>query len=398
MWQKIKNVYHLGMAIIANLVYNFPSKKLITIGVTGTDGKTTTVALVYHILKEAGFNSSMISTVGAIINNRKFDVGFHVTTPSPFALQKFLSKALVKKNNEKLYMVLETTSHSLDQHRTFGVNYDIGILTNVTHEHLDYHKTYENYVRAKTKLLQRSKVAIVNIDHKQSYEIIKELLRDYKGKIVTYGRSKNADINPIKFPFKTKMIGDFSVYNCLAAIAAVKSLGVKDSIIRKAILSFKPPIGREEIVYKKRFSVMIDFAHTPNAFRNILTAVRPKVKGRIIHVFGAAGLRDQTKRPIMGKTSSKYVNVIFLTSEDPRTELVAEINAKIKSGITNKKVKIFEISDRKEAIREAIKIAKKDDLVLITGKSHEKSMNYGHGETPWDEFEVVKEALRLKHE
>lgn len=386
------------MAILANLRYNFPSKKLTVIGVTGTDGKTTTVALIYHILKTAGFNSSMISTVGAIVNNRQYDVGFHVTTPSPFALQGFLNKALNKKSNEKLYMVLETTSHSLDQYRTFGVDYDIGVLTNVTHEHLDYHKTYENYVKAKTKLLQKSKVAVVNIDHLESYKIVKKILANYTGRIVTYGRDKNANINPISFPFKTDMIGDFNIYNCLAAIAVVKSLGVNDLVIRKAILSFKPPIGREEIVYDKKFSVMIDFAHTPNAFENILKAVRPQVKGRIIHVFGAAGLRDGTKRPAMGRNSSKYSEVIILTSEDPRTESVSEINAKIKSGIINKKVKVFEIADRKEAIKEAIKMARQDDLVLVTGKSHERSMNYGHGETPWDEFRAIKEGLRLKHE
>lgn len=397
MWQRIKNIYHLGMAILANIRYNFPSKKLIIVGVTGTDGKTTTVSLVYHILKEAGLNSSMISTVGAIINNKSYDVGFHVTTPSPFALQSFLNKALTKEK-EKLYMVLETTSHSLDQHRTFGVNYDIGILTNVTHEHLDYHKTYENYVKAKTKLLQRSKVAVVNIDHKESYEIIKRLLKNYPGKIITYGKNKTADVNPIKFPFKTTMIGDFSIYNCLAAIAAAKELGIKDTIIKKAVLKFKPPIGREQVVYNNKFSVMIDFAHTPNAFENILSAVRPQVKGRLIHVFGSAGLRDKTKRPIMGRTSSKYSDIIVLTSEDPRTEQISEINNKIKSGIKNKKIKILEITDRREAIKQAIKIAQKDDLVLVTGKSHEKSMNYGHGEVPWDEFETVKEALKFVHE
>jgi UDP-N-acetylmuramoyl-L-alanyl-D-glutamate--2,6-diaminopimelate ligase len=397
MWQKIKNIYHLQMAVLANLRYNFPSKKLTVIGVTGTDGKTTTVALVYHILKEAGLNSSMISTVGAIINNKEYDVGFHVTTPSPFALQRFLSKALIKRNGEKLYMVLETTSHSLDQHRTFGINYDIGILTNITHEHLDYHKTYENYVKAKIKLLQKSKVAVINIDHKDSYEIVKKLLSNYKGKIITYGKNKNADVNPIKFPFKTNMIGDFSIYNCLAAIAAVKYLGVKDSSIRKAILSFKTPMGREEIVYKNKFSVMIDFAHTPNAFVNILSAVKPQIKGRIIHVFGAAGLRDGSKRPVMGKNSSQYSDVIILTSEDPRTESVNQINQEIKSGI-NKKLQIIEIPDRKEAIAEAIKMAREDDLVLVTGKSHEKSMNYGHGEKPWDEYGAIKEALEIKHE
>jgi UDP-N-acetylmuramoyl-L-alanyl-D-glutamate--2,6-diaminopimelate ligase len=212
--------------------------------------------------------------------------------------------------------------------------------------------------------------------------------------LLTYGMGKDADVNPINFPFETNLFGDFNKYNVLAAVSACKALGINDDEIRKAIKSFVPPRGREDTVYDKDFKVMIDFAHTPNAFKQILRTVRGSVRGRIIHVFGSAGLRDVTKRPIMGKNSSQYADVIILTSEDPRTESVEQINAQIKSGIINKRTKVFQISDRKEAIKKAIKMAKKGDFVVITGKSHEKSMNYGHGEAAWDEYEVVKDALK----
>src|SRR3989344_4592910 len=157
MWQRIKNIYHLFNAFLANVWFGFPSRHLTVIGVTGTDGKTTTTSLIYHILHESGYNTSMISSVGAIIGGKKYDVGFHVTTPSPWALQKFIRKTIDVGSK---YLVLETTSHALDQHRVFGINYDVGVLTNVTHEHLDYHKTYENYARTKAKLLKMAKKAI----------------------------------------------------------------------------------------------------------------------------------------------------------------------------------------------------------------------------------------------
>ena len=157
MWQKIKNVYHLGIAFIANIWFRFPSRKIVVIGVTGTDGKTTTTSLIYHILHYAGYNASMVSSVGAIIGGKNYDTGFHVTTPSPFAIQRFIKKAVEVGSK---YLVLETTSHALDQFRVFGVKFDVGVLTNVTHEHLDYHKTYQNYVKAKAKLLNMSRVAI----------------------------------------------------------------------------------------------------------------------------------------------------------------------------------------------------------------------------------------------
>ena len=419
MWQRIKNIYHLGIAFIANMWYGFPSRKLRVIGVTGTDGKTTTTSLIYHILNAEGFNASMVTSVGAVIGGKNYDVGFHVTTPSSFAIQKFLKKETemlkqdgyqtvtrqVQHDNEERFLVLETTSHALDQYRVFGIDFEVGVLTNVTHEHLDYHKTYENYVKTKAKLLKMSKIAIVNRDD-ESYGMIKDkgLITKNKIKLITYGMGANADVNPGNFPFKTNLIGDFNKYNILAAISSCKALGVPPDAIRKGIESFVPPKGREDIVYpsagsgRADFTVMIDFAHTPNAFDQILSAIRPSIKGKLIHVFGSAGQRDASKRPLMGKASSKYADIIILTSEDPRSESVDQINKDIESGIKNQESKVIKIPDREEAIETAIKMAKNGDFVIMTGKSHEKSMNYGHGEVSWDEYEVVNKILKIKNQ
>ena len=399
MWQRIKNLYHLGIAIIANAWFKFPSKKLTVIGVTGTDGKTTSTSLIYYILYSAGFNVSMISSVGAIIGGKNYDVGFHVTTPSSFAIQRFIKKAV---DSGSKFLVLETTSHALDQYRVFGIKFDVGVLTNVTHEHLDYHKTYENYAKAKAKLLKMSRIAVVNKDDK-SFPLLNSKFKIQNFKIRTYGMSSGSDINPKTFPFKSNLIGEFNKYNILAAVAACKTLGIEDNQIRRGIESFEPPKGREDIVYEKDFTVMIDFAHTPNAIDQILKSVRTFAKGKIIHVFGSAGARDTTKRPLMGEMSSKYADIIILTAEDPRKESVEKINHDIESGIKNNELRIknrtlIKIEDRRKAIESAIKIARKGDLVLITGKSHEKSMNYGQGEEPWDEYGVVRDALRLRSE
>ncbi|MDP2586095.1 MAG: UDP-N-acetylmuramyl-tripeptide synthetase [Candidatus Levybacteria bacterium] len=389
MWQRIKNFYHLGIAIVSNIWFKFPSKKLTVIGVTGTDGKTTTTSLIYHILHVAGFNASMVSSVGAIISGKNFNIGFHVTTPSSFAVQGFIKKAV---DSGSKFLVLETTSHALDQYRVFGIKYEVGVLTNITHEHLDYHKTYENYAKVKVKLLEVSKIAITNRDD-ESFRLINSKFEIRNSKLVTFGMGKDADVNPKNFPFETDLIGEFNKYNVLAAIAACKALGIKDEAIRKGIKSFMAPRGRAEIVCKKDFTVMIDFAHTPNSIDQILKSVRTSVKGKIIHVFGSAGARDIIKRPLMGEMSSKYADVIILTAEDPRKESVEKIMTQIESGINNK-TKVLKISDRRKAIESAIKMAQKGDLVLLTGKSHEKSMNYGQGEVAWDEYKAVKDVLR----
>ncbi|MFH1186690.1 MAG: UDP-N-acetylmuramoyl-L-alanyl-D-glutamate--2,6-diaminopimelate ligase [Candidatus Levyibacteriota bacterium] len=403
MFQNLKNIYHLLTSLIANLLLRFPSRGIRVIGVTGTDGKTTTSSIIYHILNETGMNPSMISSVGAFIGGKKYDVGSHVTTPTPSNLPRFIKKV---KNEKSEFLILEVTSHALDQNRAWGVNFEIGVLTNVTNEHLDYHKTYENYAKAKFKLLKNAKTAILNKDD-LSFKYAKAL----KNKIITYGIKNKADIMPENLSFEIKIQGDFNKYNTLAAISACRELGLADMQIKKGLNSFKLPIGRMEEIYKGNFSIMIDFAHTANSFKQLLSSVRNDTKGRIIHVFGAAGKRDFAKRPEMGKNSSEYSDIIILTAEDPRGENVEKINSEIEMGIDKKfkyqdyrnyednmknKNIFFKIEDRREAIRFAISIAKKGDLVITTGKSHEKSMNYGKGEVLWDEFAIIREALREK--
>lgn len=394
MWQKIKNIYHLLITAFANMVFLFPSRGMKVIGVTGTDGKTTTVNLIYHILKTAGHKVSMISSINALIDNKAYDTGFHVTTPTAFALQKFLRKARRAKSE---YFVLEITSHAIDQNRIFGIEFEVGVLTNITNEHLDYHKTYDNYLKTKAKLLKNSKIAVVNSDD-SSYTLLSDAKAEkLPQNWITYGLSESSDYNPNTFDIKkSNLVGDFNNYNALAAVSACMALGIKDEIIKKAIKSFSLPIGRVDLVYKKDFSVMVDFAHTANAFENLLSSLKPLIKGRIIHVFGSAGERDALKRPFLGEISSQYCDILVLTAEDPRSEDVNKIIAEIEVGIKREQAEVIRIPDRKEAIEAAIQMAKKDDLVLITGKAQEESMTVDKKELPWDEFAVVDGALNKR--
>lgn len=410
MWQKVKNLYHLVQAQTALTVNLFPSQGMMIIGVTGTDGKTTTCNILYHVLSEAGYKTALVSSVGAIINGKKSDIGFHVTTPSSFALQHYLN--LARKEGVQ-YVVLEVTSHALDQHRAYGIPFTVGVITNVSKEHLDYHKTYENYVSVKSKLLKQAKIAVVNKDDHSYWQIRKKELKN-KRDIITYGMKKDSDMNPHVFPFTTKLIGQFNKYNSLAAIAALQALRIPEEKIRKGIASFKPLVGRQEVIYNKDFMVINDFAHTPNSFLGILPEAKKLAKRRLIHIFGAAAKRDTYKRPEMGNISSRYADVVIVTSEDPRNEPIEKINSEILAGITDKRFEViqeanlpkdvstlnkdkryvFVIPDRKKAIHFAIQLAQKGDVVLMTGKGHEKSMNYGRGEEPWDESETARQALR----
>jgi len=396
MWQKIKNIYHLLNAILANLFYGFPSRSLIVIGVTGTDGKTTTVSLIHHILVNTGKNSSMISTVGASVEGSLEDIGFHVTTPSSWMIQRLLKRITKVKEKGKQYVVLEVTSHALDQYRIWGIDFEIGVLTNVTNEHLDYHRTYENYLKIKTKLLRASKVAVINKDDK-SYGYINEVLGG--GKTLEYSFSDSADLSIKSLKVNNPALEKFNLYNVLAAALACHKLGIEIKEIEKALESFILPKGRQEVVFEGRFRVMIDFAHTPNSFEKILSSVNVE-GGRIIHVFGCAGKRDAVKRPVMGGISAKYADIIILTAEDPRTEKVEDIISDISSGmeIVDNKPEVFKISDRKDAIATAVKMAQEGDFILITGKGHEKSMNIGGREISWSDEEAVNEALRLRSE
>ncbi len=394
MWQDTKNIYHLVQSFAANMKFGNPSKGLIAIGVTGTDGKTTTASMIYHILREAGFKAALISSVSAIIDDKVYNTGFHVTTPDAWALQSYIKKA--KKANVK-YLIIETTSMGLHQNRVYGIHFDIAVITNIMSDHLDYHKTYQQYVKAKARLFQIAKTAVVNADDK-SFAFLTPYLRN--NKIISYGMKNNAEVNPANFPFKTKLIGEFNKYNSLAAIAVCKELNISSLIISKACLSFTPPSGREEIVYDKDYKVIIDFAHTQGAFQAVLPEVNKIKKRRLIHVFGSAGQRDKYKRPEMGKISSNYADIIILTAEDPRTEPVEEIISQIEKGINPKfdKKNLLKISDRKKAIFKAIELAQKGDIILLTGKGHEASMNCGLGEDSWSEHQAVKEAIKYRNE
>ena len=387
MWQDLKNAYHLLVALCANVYYGFPAKKLTVIGVTGTDGKTTTASLIYHILKENNYPASLISTVSALIHSQSHDTGFHVTNPAPFALQKFISQAVKKEDK---YLVLEVTSHGIDQNRVWGIPFDIAVLTNVSHEHLDYHKTYENYVRTKVKLLNSAKTAVVNIKD-MSYTLVKKYLHNKN--VLEYSAQSKLVSVPKHF------LGEYNVANANAAFLVCQKLGLTTEQIEKSLKTFIFPKGRGEIVYKKEFTVMVDFAHTPHSFEVLLPELKKQTKGRLIHVFGSAAKRDESKRPLMGEVASEYDDMIILTSEDPRSEDPMKIMTEIENGMKKKKgLEILKIADRKNAIERAIILAKRGDYVVTTGKAHETSMNYGHGEESWNEFAIIEKAIEKKYE
>ncbi len=381
MIQKFKNYLHKGVAIGANLTNGFPAHDLYVIGITGTDGKSTTAYYLYQILQKNGKKVALVSTTGAIIDGEREDLGLHVTTPSPFELQRLIKKA---KDSGCHYLVLEVTSHGIDQSRVWGIPFQIGLLTNVTAEHLDYHKTLDNYAKTKVKLLGRATTAIVGDDEN---DYVKKYLKDKD--VTKYGLAKSAQINDTTFNLPSDLTS-FNKKNMLGAIAAARYTGLTDKEIQNVLDELELPKARLDTIQSKPYKIIIDFAHTPAAFDNLLPEVKKDTSGSLIHVFGSAGGRDKAKRKSMGEIASKYDNVIILTTEDPRREDLLTINNQIKSGIENKEV--IEIPDRKAAIYHAIKMAKPGDTVLLTGKGHERSLNVSGVECPWDEYEAVKNA------
>lgn len=383
----VNTFYHLPKAVLAVLYYRYPAKKLIVIGVTGTDGKTTTSTIIYEILRKANKKVALITSVNAKIGGQELSTGLHVTSPDPWELQKLLR--YISDKGFK-YVVLESTSHGLAQHRLFGCNFKIGAVTNITHEHLDYHGTWEKYLKDKARLFKKTKFAVLNKDDRS----FKPLKKYINSKIITYGMKK-ADFTLQNFPFKTKMPGEYNQYNCLAAIAVAKLLKISDADIKKAIAGFKGVIGRMDIVYDKSFKIIIDFAHTPNALKQVLTALKASPCRRIISVFGCAGLRDVQKRPLMGEISCRLADVSIFTAEDPRTEDINKIFEQMESGCKNKK-NLYKEPDRKKAIKLAISMAKKGDIIGIFGKGHEQSMCLGTTEHPWSDHKAVREILKKR--
>ncbi len=383
---------HLPEAYLANLKYGFPSHRMTIVGVTGTDGKTTTVNMIYSILKAAGKKVSMISTINAFIGDKSYDTGFHVTSPHSAQLQKLIKQAKAAGSE---IMILEVTSHALDQFRFWGIKFDIGVITNITQEHLDYHKSLENYLLSKAKLIKDVKVAILNYDD----ENFPRLSKLTTGEIVSFGLNKKADFNLSNFPMKLKVPGDFNLLNGLSAAAVCTKLRIDKSMILQALSQYRGISGRmEEIQNKRDLRIFIDFAHTPNGLTQALKALKEMRKGKIIALIGAEGERDPGKRPLLGQIAAELADYVIVTAVDPRGEL-DKINAEIMAGVEKAGGRlgqnIFVINDRRKAIDFAINsLAKKGDTVGIFGKGHEKSMNLdGKHELPWSDIEAVEKVL-----
>ena len=390
--ERINLFYHLPKAILANLIYGFPTRKLKVIGVTGTDGKTTVTNMIYQILKNAGEKVSMVSTINAEIAGKKHETGFHVTSPDPFLIQKFAKKAV--ENGDK-YFVLEVTSHALDQYRFWGINFEAAVITNITHEHLDYHKTFENYLSTKLKLIKDVRYAIVNNFLAQN--ILKKR-NISKAKIITFGLSEG-DFNQKQIKLKLQISGDYNLENALASLAVAFAVGIDRGLAQKALERFGGLEGRmEEIGNNKGLNIVVDFAHTPNAMEQVLKNLNDQKKGRLITVFGCAGKRDKTKRGMMGEISKRLSDFVVITSEDSRGELT-EINEQIQKGVEKSggvlDRNFFIINDRQEAIAFALEnLARKGDTIVILGKGHEKSINLdGRNELPWSDIEAVNKVL-----
>jgi len=410
-----------SLAWICSAFHDHPGRKLVVIGVTGTDGKTTTCNLIHRILLAAGLKAGMISTVNAVIGKEVLDTGFHVTTPEAPNIQDYLAKMVAAGLT---HVVLETTSHGLYQDRVTGSEMDVAVVTNVTHEHLDYHGSYDAYLKAKGILLEmllktsekrfgNPRTAVLNQDD-QSFKYLSGIK---VGSRITYGSQPEADLrsedirytpNGIEFTARTgksqmeihcQLAGAFNVANCLAAIGATHlALDIPTEAISQGIASLTGIPGRmERIDLGQPFTAIVDFAHTPNALKVALEALRPMTRGRLIAVYGSAGLRDQQKRRMMAETSAYLADVSILTAEDPRTEPLDRILAEMAAGAISKGgvegKSFFRVADRSEAIRQAVRMAQAGDVVVACGKGHEQSMCFGETEYPWDDRTAMRAAL-----
>jgi UDP-N-acetylmuramyl-tripeptide synthetase len=405
--QNLKNIYHLCQAVLANLWYGFPGKKMIIIGITGTNGKTTTTEMVGVILRQANIKTAVASTIDFWIGEEHWINESKFTTPDPWQLQKFLKQALQKGCT---HAVIETGSHALDQHRVWGIAYQVAVITNVTREHLDYHHTMKQYRTAKQKLFTLAKSAVINLDMEQPEEFISAT----KGTVITYS-TKNKEANlfagGIQLDFaKTEFrIGEkkydlhipglFNIENALAAIGVGEFLDIPYQAVQQGLAGIAGVPGRMELVSNdKKIDIIIDYAVTPDAFEKLYASVLPlKIPGtKIIHVFGACGERDTGKRPILGEIAAKAVDIVILTNEDPYFEDGEQIISDIEKGVENYKRKdkdYFRIYDRRQAITKALSLAEIGDIVLVTGKGAETSMAIGAERLAWSERTVIEEEL-----
>ena len=397
---KVENT-RIALAKLAAKYYDNPASKLKMIGITGTKGKTTTAYMIRDILLASGKKTGMIGTIYNTYGDKKIEAVR--TSPESLDLQKLLKDML---DSGMEYVVMEVSSHALDLNRVYGIHFIIGVFTNLSQEHLDYHKTMENYLTAKAKLFENSDFAIINSDDIYT----PRLERMIKCKTAKYGLDNEANITAVDVrvnnnyvDFKmyiNKMLqtvtinipGRYTVYNALAAIAVTSMLGAQMDAILTALSEIRVP-GRSEVVdIQKTFAVIIDYAHTPSSLEAILQNTKRYAKGRIICVFGCGGNRDEEKRPLMGEISGKYADFTVITTDNPRDESPKKIMKDIEEGIKRTKGLYKVIENRKEAIKFAMRIAWKNDTIIIAGKGHETyQILKQNKKIKFDEREIVKE-------
>ncbi|HOL90528.1 MAG TPA: UDP-N-acetylmuramoyl-L-alanyl-D-glutamate--2,6-diaminopimelate ligase [Candidatus Pacearchaeota archaeon] len=389
------NFYHFSLAFLGALIYGFPSRNLIVIGITGTSGKTTTAELTIKILEEYLKEKKSNQKV-ALASSIKFKIGeneeenkLKMTMPGRFTLQKFLKKAV--KNNCK-YAVLEVTSEGIKQYRHKFIKFDVALLTNLSPEHIESHKGFENYKKAKGKLFEETKnIHIINIDDKNADYFLKFPAR----KKYTFGLNQG-DINNKDLNLNLLIPGDFNIYNALAAICIAFSQNIDIEFSKKVVENFKGIPGRMEVVIEKPFKVVVDYAITPVSLEKVYKTLISDFKNKdskLICVLGSCGGgRDKWKRPVLGEIAYKYCDNIIITNEDPYDEDPLKIIDDVAKGAKEKAQKIL---DRKEAIKTAIKLAKENDTIIITGKGCEPLMCLANGKKiPWDDRKIVKEEFK----
>ena len=410
----------ITLADLACAYYGYPARQLCTIGVTGTDGKTTTSNLISAILETAGVRTGLMTTANFRLAGREWENTTRQSTLEAQEVQQFLRQML---DNGATHAIIESTSHGLELQRVRGCDFDIGVVTNITHEHLDFHKTLENYRRAKARLFDmldpaRDKGlgiqprAILNRDD-TSYEYLKPHCRvpilDYGFAETALVRAVDVQLNAHTTRFRailpdaeieieTRLVGRFNVSNCLAAIATACSLGVSPGEIAEGLAKVTGVSGRMETIREGQpFSVIVDYAHTPDSLEKVLAILRPLTAGKLMVVFGSAGERDLQKRPIMGRIAAQMADFFVITDEDPREEDREHILQDIAGGakaIGKQEGRDFLcIADRTQAIMETFARARAGDTVLLAGKGHEQSIIIGREKLPWDDRRAAREAL-----
>jgi UDP-N-acetylmuramoyl-L-alanyl-D-glutamate--2,6-diaminopimelate ligase len=415
LFKKIEPFGHLCEAVVYNVIYGFPARKMKVIGITGTNGKTTTTFMVHRMLVDAGIHTGMMSTVAYGVNNEIHQQTYHMTNVPVPALMKRL-KWMKKQGIE--WLVLETTSHALAQNRVWGVPFSVAVMTNITHEHLDYHGTFEAYRDAKRRLFKLAnknkkglRTGVVNTDDESARLFSSDVLHPIgyglkSGHIVAKdvqltpaGSTYKAVTDNETYDIKCNIPGSFNVSNSLAVIGVGRALGLTKQQIEQGIAELEGVEGRMTRVNEGQgFDVIVDFAHTPDSFEKLFKDLKPVVKGKLIVLFGSAGRRDEAKRAVQGELAGQYADEVIVTEEDDRDIDGIEIMNQIAEGAEKagkvREKDLFLVHDRTEAINFAVKRAQKGDTVLLLGKGHEKTIERANGENPWDEIATTTAAIR----